>query len=244
MQEMKDESNVPFTKGPGDVPSDSKKKGRLFIILGAVLIIIILVVIIIVVATSKSGGDEGSKNPDKQEEPEETFEPKAGEEDIFLVGKYDVDSTENPTKLISLYSMPPSYKEYTPLISSIYIDDEKANVDGYGQFQFKTNGTHKVEIYFKKDLEFIDGFFATSPVTKVYFTHIDASKITTMSGLFRGCYKLKKIYYGDKFNTKSLTNMDSLFSGCKAFTEIDLSQFDTSNVVNMDSLFDYSDNLK
>ena len=187
------------------------------------------------------GGDRGSKDKD---EPEEKFEPKSGETNIFLVGKYEVDSIENPTQLISRFSSPLYYKEYNPLISSIYVDDEKVEVDEIGQFQFKITGIHKVEIYFKKDLKFLDGFFKASPLVQVYLTYIDTSKITTMSSLFRGCYKLKKIYYGDKFNTKSLISMDSLFSGCKALTEIDLSKFNTTNVVNMDSLFDYCENLQ
>jgi surface protein len=35
------------------------------------------------------------------------------------------------------------------------------------------------------------------------------------------------------WNTTNLTNMDSMFRGCKKLTTLDLSNFDTSNVTNM-----------
>lgn len=53
----------------------------------------------------------------------------------------------------------------------------------------------------------------------------------------------KKIHYGDKFNTKNLTNMEQLFTGCSSLTEIDLSKFDTKNVENMNSLFEGCEGL-
>lgn len=114
------------------------------LIIGAIVVIVILVIIIIIIATS--GSDETSS--------EEKFDPK--DTNVFLVGKYEIDSIEDPTTIYSPYSSPPYYKEYKPLISSIYVDDEKIEpIDN--QVKFKSTGTHKVEIYFKQDMEFLDG---------------------------------------------------------------------------------------
>ena len=237
MQEMKDESEVPFTKGPGEM-SGTKRKGRLYIILGAVVVIIVLVIIIICVAASKGGDDSNSS------EPEEKFDPK--DTNIFLVGRYEVTSATNPTKIMSTYSSYPRPKEYLPLLSSVYIDDKKVedlSQLNSGTYTFDKEGIHKVEFYFKKDVEFLDSFFQYTPLTEVFLSNIDTSKVTTMAALFKGCPKLNKVHYGDKFNTQSLTNMAELFSGCANLTEIDLSKFDTKNVENMDSLFEGCENL-
>ena len=54
---------------------------------------------------------------------------------------------------------------------------------------------------------------------------------------------LKKITFGDSFDTSNVTNMQHMFSNCKGLTELDLSSFDTSNVTNMQYMFYYCSSL-
>ena len=79
---------------------------------------------------------------------------------------------------------------------------------------------------------------------EVDFSHMDTSKVITMAGLFKGCYKLTKIIYGDKFNTSIVTALNELFASCHGLTEVDLSKLDTKKVNTMDQMFEYSGNLK
>ena len=41
----------------------------------------------------------------------------------------------------------------------------------------------------------------------------------------------------ENLNTKKVTNMGSMFSGCYDLTQLDLSNFDTQNVENMSDMF-------
>ena len=167
----------------------------------------------------------------------------SAEDDIYIFAKYDVSSTSTPTKLFSLYAPPPIYKDFSPYISSVVIDDKKVNVTN-GEYQFTDDGKASVKIYFKKEPEFLDGFFSFSPLIEVDLSNIDASKITSMSQTFKACTKLEKINYGDNFKTTSLTSTSELFSGCSSLVEVDVSAFDTRNVNNMDAMFDYCSNLE
>ena len=66
IQEMKDENEGPFTKGPCDVSNDSKKRKTLF---NSVSYNYNMILVIIIVATSKSGGEENNAK-------EKSFQPK------------------------------------------------------------------------------------------------------------------------------------------------------------------------
>jgi surface protein len=162
---------------------------------------------------------------------------------IYLIAKYDVTSTSQKTKIYSRFAAPPFPKDFTPYISSVWVNDKKVNATG-GEVQFTTEGKTTVKIYFKKELEFLDGFFMFTPLVEVDFSNFDVSKVTSMSSLFKTCYKLEEINYGDNFKAKGLTSMSEFFSGCLALVQVDLSKFDTSNVRTMDSMFDGCENLK
>lgn len=67
--------------------------------------------------------------------------------------------------------------------------------------------------------------------------------IKNMTGMFKGCSRLKDIYWGD-INTERVTAMDSMFSGCSSIETIDLSHFNTSKVETMNSMFSSCHKLK
>ena len=159
---------------------------------------------------------------------------------IYFIAKYDIISTAQKTKINSKYAPPPIYKEFTLFVSCVWVNDKKVDATG-GEVQFTTEGKTTVKIYFKKDLEFLDGFFMYTPLVEVEFSNIDFSKVISISSLFKTYYKLENINFGDNFNANSLNSMSELFSGCLGLIQIDLN---IKNVVKMDSLFENCENLK
>ena len=55
--------------------------------------------------------------------------------------------------------------------------------------------------------------------------------------LFEGCVAAERISFQGNFDTAKVTNMSSMFSGCRSLTELDVSGFDTARVTNMSWMF-------
>ena len=53
-----------------------------------------------------------------------------------------------------------------------------------------------------------------------------------------GITNLISINFNNNFNTSKVTNMGTMFYGCRALTSLDLSSFNTSNVTTMQDMFD------
>ena len=70
----------------------------------------------------------------------------------------------------------------------------------------------------------------------------DTSNVTNMSSMFDGCKNVKNLDVSG-FDTGNVTNMSSMFANCTGLSNLDLSNFDTSNVTNMSNLFDVCSNL-
>ncbi len=71
---------------------------------------------------------------------------------------------------------------------------------------------------------------------------IDTRNVTYMSGMFSGCENLTSVDVSG-FDTRNVTHMSSMFSSCKNLTNVDVSGFDTRNVRDMGSMFSSCKNL-
>lgn len=60
---------------------------------------------------------------------------------------------------------------------------------------------------------------------------------TDCERMFFGFSNVESINLNNNFLTSNITNMNSMFNGCRALTSLDLSHFDTSNVTNMMGMF-------
>lgn len=78
---------------------------------------------------------------------------------------------------------------------------------------------------------------------------IDLSKYTTskalsFSEMFYGCSSLKKIIWGDNFDTHYAEEFRGMFSGCSSIENLDLSWFNMSSSRNINDMFAGCTNLK
>lgn len=55
--------------------------------------------------------------------------------------------------------------------------------------------------------------------------------------MFANFGNVEKIEFGHDFDTRNVTDMSWMFSGCSKLTSLDLSGFDTRNVTNMSGMF-------
>jgi len=69
-------------------------------------------------------------------------------------------------------------------------------------------------------------------------------KVTDMSWVFDGCYKLKQIKGINNFNTINVTSMRGMFKECKELEYLDLSNFNISKVTDMAMMFKKCHKLK
>ena len=66
--------------------------------------------------------------------------------------------------------------------------------------------------------------------------HLNTSEVTNMRSMFYGCKALSQLDVS-KFDTKNVTDMSSMFEGCAALSQLDVSKFDTKNVTDMGRMF-------
>ena len=62
--------------------------------------------------------------------------------------------------------------------------------------------------------------------------------------MFNNCNKVKEIKGLNKFNTRKVTDMNTMFQECNVLEYIDLSNFNTDNVTDMSFMFNKCNNLK
>lgn len=68
--------------------------------------------------------------------------------------------------------------------------------------------------------------------------YLVTDSVRSMSAMFLDCASLTSLNFNKyKFNTKKVTRMDQMFSGCSSLEELDLSQFDTREVGTTAAMF-------
>ena len=78
----------------------------------------------------------------------------------------------------------------------------------------------------------------------VFDASFDAIRPTTCYYWFSGQKELEKIEGIEYLHTDSVTNMERMFYGCDALTELDLSRFNTDSVTSMEEMFRACDVLE
>ena len=157
------------------------------------------------------------------------------------------------------------YFERETIYEKGFISDNNGNVIREGKYiDFIINGKHsikltatdkliirkgkRIELYFKPGITTLESYFSVSKdpnlenVASIDLSHFNTSSVTNMASMFSGCHSLKSIDLYD-IVTSSVTDMNKMFNDCKALETLDLSSFDTSLVTNMDSMFNGCESL-
>ena len=79
-------------------------------------------------------------------------------------------------------------------------------------------------------------FSGLTNLVEADFTKFDSSTVTNMQSMFYGSKFIKSVNLSN-LNTSSVTLMDHMFYNCSSLIWVDLSNFDTKNVQNMASMF-------
>ena len=156
------------------------------------------------------------------------------------------------------------YFEKETIYETGFIYDNNGNKIRGEEIDFIINGKHsvkykgtdklfirkgkKIEIYFKPGITILDNYFSSSKdpnmenIVSIDLSHFNTSSVTNMASMFSGCHSLKSI---DLYNidTSSVEDMNKMFNDCKQLETLDLSFFDTSLVTNMDSMFNGCESL-
>ena len=157
------------------------------------------------------------------------------------------------------------YFERETIYEKGFISDNNGNVIREGKYiDFIINGKHsikltatdkliirkgkRIELYFKPGITTLESYFSVSKdpnlenVASIDLSHFNTSSVTNMASMFSGCHSLKSIDLYD-IVTSSVTDMNKMFNDCKTLETLDLSSFDTSLVTNMDSMFNGCESL-
>ena len=86
-------------------------------------------------------------------------------------------------------------------------------------------------------------FFEQEQLTKITgIAYLNTSKVTNMCSMFNGCKKLTSLTLS-KFKTSKVTDMSYMFYDCRSLINLNVSKFNTSKVKNMVSMFTYCSSL-
>ena len=100
----------------------------------------------------------------------------------------------------------------------------------------------KLEIHFTSPVTSMENFFSQENdnnminVVSIDLSHFDSSSVENMGSMFSGCNLLEDVDLSN-FNTTKVINMSKMFSNCKSLKSINLSKFTTFLVTNMNSMF-------
>ena len=81
--------------------------------------------------------------------------------------------------------------------------------------------------------------FFKFPVRKIDLTGITATSTNTLEGLFMYS-KAREIVFGETFDSKMVSNMNSMFYGASSLTSVDFENLNTKNTTNLSYMFNDS----
>ena len=156
-------------------------------------------------------------------------------------------STENGDEIsIKLAENDNSKIEYLNETENKHKLEDKLNLGGkkYAFFEIKTQKEETVYLYCS-DVEsnwLRYGIFNNKKHKSISVIACDTKNVTNMSNMFSGCSNLTELKL-ENFDTKNVTNMMRMFSGCSSLKELDLKNFDTTKVTDMTHMFYGCSNL-
>ena len=119
-----------------------------------------------------------------------------------------------------------------------------------------TNLTSNYTIFLEKNIYLItlkwntiiincyEMFSGLTNLIEIDFSKFNTSKVTQMEGMVKDCINLKKINFGNKFDTSLVEGMKNFFYNCTSLEYLDISSFNTSKNKNFAYMFGNCISLK
>ena len=127
------------------------------------------------------------------------------------------------------------HSSYLDSIESMKINDNPTNITN--SITFDNQGTNKVEIKFKDNLDSLNDLFLNCHLlNEINLNNLNTEKVTSTADMFNGCNNLQKINFTD-FDTKNIKNISNMFADCEKLTSIDVSIFNYDTLIDIQGLF-------
>ena len=116
------------------------------------------------------------------------------------------------------------------------------------KYRIENKNKNILEIKLKKLEEvktFENMFEGTNLLSISGFSSFDTKELTDISNMFSGCKNLTSIIDIDYLNTSNIKKMNNMFYNCKSLESLpDISKWDTSNVTHIEYMFSGCEKLK
>ena len=182
-------------------------------------------------------------------------------DDVKVCQKEDIITKDNTTNVCNnfirvcyrkyvIYENGFKYNEeeinkYRDNISDVFIENSAISLS---QNPLKINSSCII-IKFSSPVESLAHFFDSEydknaeNITSIDLSNFDSSLITEINSLFKGCKSLENINFTNS-NSSLVTNMSEVFSGCIELKVLNLSFLDTSSLNDIHNMFYECSNLK
>ena len=124
-------------------------------------------------------------------------------------------------------------------------DPLKLGGEKYALFEIKTQEEGNTVYLYCSDIEssaYNDGVFYWTNHVSISVIACDTKKVTDMNNMFSGCNRLKNLNISN-FDTTNVKNMKNMFFECTKLEKLDLKNFNITNVTDMGNMFGNCQNL-
>ena len=192
-----------------------------------------------------------------------TFKNHASYDEKLNVGGVDIslpnisycedvkDVNYNPYNTVEFYvgeiTSPQTVKIYTDKTNHVDVQVSEGN-KWYSYLLSKDKGLYKIEgdsvkkVVVKADITTSGDTIISKSTIEASFKGSNTSNVTDMDSVFKGCKVLKSLDVSS-FDTSKVTDMGYMFQNCSKITYLNLSNFNTSNVKDMNSMFEGCNSL-
>ena len=157
----------------------------------------------------------------------------------------------NPYNTVEFYvgeiTEPQTVNIYTDKTNHVDVQVSEGN-KWYSYLLSKDKGLYKIEgdsvkkVVVKADITTSGDTIISKSTIEASFKGSNTSNVTDMDSVFKGCRSLKSLDVSS-FDTSKVTDMGYMFDVCKSLTSLDLSGWNMSNVTNTTDMFYACPNL-
>ena len=136
------------------------------------------------------------------------------------------------------------YSNYIYKPVYIYVNGSIMNINENNTILLEKN-IYSIKLIWNYTINKFDYIFCgLVNIIEIDFSDFNTSQINSMKSAFKDCINLKKINFGNNFDTSSTRSMHYMFFNCTSLISLNLSSFITSNVNEIECMFYYCSSLE